>query len=228
MRIVLVAFFFSSVLVSNAFADTLTLTTYYPSPSGDYQALRVAGNLSVGTTATTQVLEVLGRAKFRTNGANTAGFWLTNSGGTETAFFGQLGTSSSDAVGIWHGGAWRFQVDSSGRLGINRTPTTYNLEVGGAVLSTDWFRTSGNGGWYSETWGGGWYMTDGTWIRAYNNKNVYTGGDILANGNISAAGRFNFQQRGCYDLPAGPGSRCAVGYYVAGWGVGMGTLSCCY
>ena len=44
-----------------------------------------------------------------------------------------------------------------------------------------WIRTYGNTGWYSQTYGGGWYMTDSTYIRAYNNKNVITGGSITAN-----------------------------------------------
>jgi len=41
-----------------------------------------------------------------------------------------------------------------------------------------WHRTYGQTGWYNGTYGGGWYMTDTTWIRAYNNKSIITGGDV--------------------------------------------------
>lgn len=42
--------------------------------------------------------------------------WITDNSGTETAFLGASGTSSTDAIGIYHNGAWRLQVDSSGRV----------------------------------------------------------------------------------------------------------------
>jgi hypothetical protein len=32
---------------------------------------------------------------------------------------------------------------------------------------------SGDAGFYCETWGGGWNMTDATYLRSYNNKQVY-------------------------------------------------------
>ena len=31
------------------------------------------------------------------------------------------------------------------------------------------------------THGGGWFMSDSTWIRAYNDKNIYTGGEVKCN-----------------------------------------------
>jgi len=40
--------------------------------------------------------------------------------------------------------------------------------------------TSGGGGWIDSTYGGGWMMQDSTWIRARNNKNVYTPGTMEA------------------------------------------------
>jgi len=50
--------------------------------------------------------------------------------------------------------------------------------------SGGWIRTYGDTGWYSETYGGGWYMTDTTWLRAYNNKNVYTAGQVRGDGGL--------------------------------------------
>jgi type II secretory pathway pseudopilin PulG len=52
----------------------------------------------------------------------------------------------------------------------------------------NWFRVRGGGGVYWEQFGGGWYMGDSTWIRAYNNKNIYTAGEIRG-GSLSAEGR---------------------------------------
>ncbi len=50
--------------------------------------------------------------------------------------------------------------------------------IAGSARATNWFRSIGATGWYSETYGGGWYMTDTTWLRAYNNKYIYTTGAI--------------------------------------------------
>lgn len=61
------------------------------------------------------------------------------------------------------------------------------------VYSSSWLRTVGQTGWYSESYGGGWYMTDSTWLRAYNNKQIYTGSTsadaIHTAGGINASGR---------------------------------------
>jgi hypothetical protein len=38
------------VCAAPAVAESLTMTTYYPAPSGKYQELTVAGNVVVGTT----------------------------------------------------------------------------------------------------------------------------------------------------------------------------------
>ncbi|MGN5477589.1 shufflon system plasmid conjugative transfer pilus tip adhesin PilV [Cupriavidus basilensis] len=46
-------------------------------------------------------------------------------------------------------------------------------------------RRRGDSGWFSEKWGGGWYTSDGTWIRAYNGKNVWTPGVVQADGAVS-------------------------------------------
>ena len=42
------------------------------------------------------------------------------------------------------------------------------------VVNSEWLYTTGNTGWYNSTHGGGWYMQDSTWLRSYNNKNIYT------------------------------------------------------
>lgn len=61
------------------------------------------------------------------------------------------------------------------------------------IWSNGWVRTNGTNGWYSESYGGGWHMTDSTWIRAYNGKQIYTASThpdaIHTAGGINASGR---------------------------------------
>ena len=45
-----------------------------------------------------------------------------------------------------------------------------------------WYRCNDNCGINWEKWGGGWYMSDNDWIRALNNKNIYTTGRMKADG----------------------------------------------
>lgn len=77
------------------------------------------------------------------------------------------------------------------------------------VYSSSWLRTVGQTGWYSESYGGGWYMTDSTWLRAYNNKQIYTGSTsadaIHTAGGMNASGRI---YAGGY-MQAGGGFNCA-------------------
>jgi hypothetical protein len=56
----------------------------------------------------------------------------------------------------------------------------------GCYVRGNWMRVYGNQGVYFESYGGGWRMTDATYVRCYNNKIIYTGGDILAGGNVTA------------------------------------------
>lgn len=58
--------------------------------------------------------------------------------------------------------------------------TSYALSAA-SLICNSWIRTVGSTGWYNETYGGGWYMSDTTWIRAHNNKSIYTGGTIQGN-----------------------------------------------
>lgn len=69
----------------------------------------------------------------------------------------------------------------------NTVSVTGSQTITGTKVFTDFVRSSGNTGWYNNTHGGGWYMTDSSWIRAYNNKNVVTGGTIQG-GKITSTG----------------------------------------
>jgi hypothetical protein len=91
------------------------------------------------------------------------------------------------------------------RVGIKSINPTHNLDVNGNahISSTlecdgriyadngchvrgDWLRVNGTTGIYFESYGGGWRMTDSTYVRCYSDKVIYTGGDILAGGNVTA------------------------------------------
>ncbi|MCW6572905.1 shufflon system plasmid conjugative transfer pilus tip adhesin PilV [Yersinia ruckeri] len=65
-------------------------------------------------------------------------------------------------------------VTATGTVKAATTDTSGETYTGG------WYRTRGDTGWYSEKWGGGWHMTDGTWLRAYGGKSIYTAGIVQA------------------------------------------------
>lgn len=115
-------------------------------------------------------------------------------------------------------------VASGGDLVGNSANLSYNVNANGSitaggnvsgteVYANNWFRSRGNGGWYSEPYGGGFYMSDATWIRAYNNKNIYTGGEIrggqiTSDGNANIAGRTTVGEYLQLNGQAGEGGGC--------------------
>lgn len=69
---------------------------------------------------------------------------------------------------------------SAQNVGIGTTTPSYKLHtIGDIYANGGWFRVSGNQGLYWESWGGGFYMSDATWIRTYNNRNIWTGAGLL-------------------------------------------------
>jgi hypothetical protein len=70
--------------------------------------------------------------------------------------------------------------DNGSNVGIGTTGPGYKLDVAGDIRAQGWLRTLGATGWYSDSYGGGWYMSDSSWIRAYSDKSVYTGGEMQA------------------------------------------------
>lgn len=53
------------------------------------------------------------------------------------------------------------------------------ITAGGDIRTTNgWLVTQGSKGWINETYGGGFTMTDNDWVRAINDKNIYTGGQV--------------------------------------------------
>jgi hypothetical protein len=80
-------------------------------------------------------------------------------------------------------GGWAISVsDVGGRIGYGTTPdATYEHSFAGDLLVTSgWVRIKGNVGVYFHDWAGGWFMQDATYIRAYNDKHIRTGGNVYA------------------------------------------------
>jgi len=88
----------------------------------------------------------------------------------------QLMKLNSDSGNLWLKGSAEFD----GRVYADN----------GVHVRGDWLRVNGTRGLYFESYGGGWYMQDSSWIRAYNNKNIYTGGTIETAGVMRADNGF--------------------------------------
>lgn len=53
--------------------------------------------------------------------------------------------------------------------------TPDRVDVNSALYCNEWFRSETSGlGWYHQAHGGGWFMQDTTYMRVYNNKEIYT------------------------------------------------------
>lgn len=108
-------------------------------------------------------------------------------------------TEADPKVGTINNGLWcrgvsgRVVCDQAVPTGDNlgnHTATT-SLNMGAHALTSNvgtlrdgsggWVRTYGATGWYSQTYGGGWFMQDTTYLRAYNNKYIYTTGNVYGN-----------------------------------------------
>ncbi|MFS7253251.1 shufflon system plasmid conjugative transfer pilus tip adhesin PilV [Rahnella rivi] len=107
-------------------------------------------------------------------------------------FSGNVGAANVSASG---------NVTASGNVGANGNVTangnitaantiTANSDIGS---NNGWIITNNDKGWINQTHGGGFTMTDDDWIRAVNNKGIYTGGQMRAGGlrsdsDVSAGG----------------------------------------
>lgn len=96
----------------------------------------------------------------------------------------------------------------NGTINSNNTVSGATITSRGETYTQNWFRTLGDTGWYSQKWGGGWYMSDSSWIRAYSNKNVYTGGQIRG-GSVQADGRLTVGEFAQLNGVANAGASCS-------------------
>ncbi|EBF4632991.1 shufflon system plasmid conjugative transfer pilus tip adhesin PilV, partial [Salmonella enterica] len=70
-----------------------------------------------------------------------------------------------------------------------------------------WMITRGNKGWLNETYQGGFYMSDNAWVRAANNKNIYTGG-LVRGGSLQADGRLTVGEYSLHQKVETAGTAC--------------------
>lgn len=110
------------------------------------------------------------------SGGTLSGDLYVNTGKVP-AFATRLSTSSMYTNKITVTGDYAAWYNQNAYTGVD---IDQNGIVAPTVYANDWFRSNGNTGWYNQTYGGGWYMIDTTWIRAYNNKNIYTAGAVRA------------------------------------------------
>jgi hypothetical protein len=74
-------------------------------------------------------------------------------------------------------------IYSNARIGVNMTSGingSYQLDVNGDCICSDWFRTRGSQGWWNETHQGGWYMSDSTWMRMNNSRYIFAGSGTIS------------------------------------------------
>lgn len=62
------------------------------------------------------------------------------------------------------------------------------LKLPNSITASDWFRSYGASGWYNQDYGGGIYMSDTSWVRIFNDKCFYTGGEIRSDGQFNRMG----------------------------------------
>jgi hypothetical protein len=180
--------------LANATTDGTTDTTV--------MSLLANGNVGIGMTSPSQTLAVNGGILAAANNSisNQGAYLQWNRSGAdgETWLINQKGGGGSNS-GIRFGASTtgnvvteNMRILDSGNVGIGTTGPTQklyvsgNIEASGTLYSNDYFRAKGNGGLYFENWGGGWNMTDTTWIRSYNDKQIYSGGLIASGSNLSA------------------------------------------
>ena len=86
-------------------------------------------------------------------------------------------TKLQTARTIW-GQSFNGTANVSGNMtGVGSISASGNITAP-SFYASNWFRSTGANGWYSETYGGGWYMADTSWLRAYNDKGIYTPGEM--------------------------------------------------
>jgi hypothetical protein len=111
---------------------------------------------------------------------------------------------------------YKLQVAGTGYIGSNfYAPVMYDANDAGyyinpnsssqvsTIYANNWFRAQGSTGLYFQDYGGGWYMTDNTWIKAYNNKAIYSGSQIQSGNSMQAPIFYDSNNTGYYVDPTG-------------------------
>jgi hypothetical protein len=95
---------------------------------------------------------------------------------------------ASSVIAAGNSAAQNFWINSAGNGNFTGT-LNGNMYGGNEYYANGWYHLNGDtGGLYWEKYGGGWTMTDGAWIKAVNDKGIYTGGQVQA-GSLQSNGR---------------------------------------
>lgn len=113
-----------------------------------------------------------------------------------------------------------FVVKNSGDVVVQKDLSAATASISGAITANtaytdNWFRSKGSTGWYSEDHGGGWYMIDDQWIRAYNNKYIFTGGIIQTGAEFSSCKTRDWR----FGCGTGTGDENQFGFYDTQYGL---------
>jgi prepilin-type N-terminal cleavage/methylation domain-containing protein len=146
-------------------------------------AIDIAGSYIYGDGSSLAMRSYTGNVYFQSMSGVTGSIpQIHNINGDSTSTFTASNISASNTL---YAGV---KIQSAGVISAAGQVTAgSDVTAGGAVYAGNWLRTYGATGWYSQTYGGGFYMSDPTWIRAYGDKNIYTGGTIQA-GTIHSTG----------------------------------------
>ncbi len=93
-------------------------------------------------------------------------------------------TCETDDSGWWADNLWNHTATAT--LNMNGKRIDY---VNWIHVRSDWVRVYWSKWIFFQNHGWGWFMTDSTWIRAYGNKNIYTGWQIKAGSFIYSSDR---------------------------------------
>lgn len=118
-------------------------------------------------------------------------------------------TGNAQVNGLLNAG----RVNSTDMTSTGTTST--NQFYSNEAYTNGWFRTQGDGGWYSQKWNGGMYMSDDAWVRSYQDKNMYTGGQMQA-GTVQANGSLRVLGTSQVDGNQTVGSQTVYGQQVVG------------
>ena len=151
-------------------------TAYYldPASTSNLNGLTVGGSSVLTTGNYNSYSPTL-------TGGNASGTWgISISGKSETVTVNYNNDSNSTYQMLWGSGNSVY-----GTAGVYVNPYT-DYVTATSFNASDWFRSSGTTGWYNGTYAVGIYATDSTWVRTYNDAQLYSSTIIQAGASVRA------------------------------------------